>query len=88
MSILVKHNTRLEANNFTLPLPELENDLYLYVLGLVSGSSAPELAIQAAPTATFWHRRMGYLTLESLELLKKVNKNGGNFDRTVPDYDV
>ena len=30
VSIFDKHNPRLEANNFTLPLQELENDLYFF----------------------------------------------------------
>ena len=47
-----QHNPRLEANNFTLPLQELENDLYFFSLDLVSGSSAPELVMQPATTAT------------------------------------
>ena len=57
-----KHNPRLEINNFTLALQELENYLYLFSLALVSGSSAPELPMQAAATATLWHRRMGTST--------------------------
>ena len=78
----------MEANNFTLSLQELDNDLYFFSLDLVSGSSAPELAMQAAATAPHWHRRMGHLNRKSLDLLKKVNNNGVSFDGTVPDCDV
>ena len=89
VSIFDKYNPRLEANNFTLPLlQELENDLYFFSLDLVSGSSAPELAMQAAATATLWHRQMGHLNRKSLDLLKKVNNNGISFDGTGPDCDV
>ena len=88
VSIFDKHNPRLEANNFALPLQELENDLYFVSLDLVSGSSGPELAMQAAAIATLWHRRMGHLNRKRLDLLKKVNNNGVSFDRTVPDCDV
>ena len=88
ISIFDKYNPRLEANNFTLPLQKLENDLYFFSLDLVSGSSAPELATQAAATATLWHRRMGHLNRKSLDLLKKVNNNGVSFDGTVPDCGV
>ena len=88
VSIFDKYNPRLEANNFTLPLQELENDLYFFSLDLVSGSSAPELAMQAAATATLWHRRMGHLNRKRLDLLKKANNNGVSFDGTVPDCDV
>ena len=88
VSIFNKYNPRLEANNFTLPLQELENDLYFFSVDLVSGSSAPELAMQAAATATLWHRRMGHLNRKSMDLLKKVNNNGVSFDGTVPDCDV
>ena len=34
VSIFDKYNPRLEANNFTLPLQELENDLYFFSLDL------------------------------------------------------
>ena len=88
VSIFDKYNPRLKANNFTLPLQELENDPYFFSLDLVSGSSAPELAMQAAATATLWHRWMGHLNRKSLDLLKKVNNNGVSFDETVPDCDV
>ena len=88
VSIFDKYNPRLEANNFTLPLQGLENDLYFFSLDLVSGSSAPELAMQAAATTTLWHRRMGHLNRKSLDLLKKVNNNGVSFDGTMPDCDV
>ena len=88
VSIFDKYNPRLEANNFTLPLRELENDLYFFSLDLVGGSSAPELAMQAAATATLWHLRMGHLNRKSLDLLKKVDNNGVSLDGTVPDCDV
>ena len=88
VSIFDKCNPRLEANNFTLPLQELGNDLYFFSLDIVSGSSASELAMQAAATATLWHRRMGHLNRKSLDLLKKVNNNGVSFDGTVPNCDV
>ena len=88
VSIFDKYNPRLEANNFTLPLQELENDLYFFSLDLISRSSAPELAMQAAATATLWHRRMGHLNRKSLDLLKEVNNNGVSFDETVPNCDV
>ena len=86
--IFDKYNPRLEANNFTFPLQELEIDLYFFLLDLVSGSSAPDLAMQAAATATLWHRWMGHLNRKSLDLLKKVKNNGVSFDGTVPDCDV
>ena len=43
--------------------------------------------MQAAATATLWHRRMGHLNRKSLDLLK-VNNSGVSFDGTVPDCDV
>ena len=89
VSIFDKYSPRLEANNFTLPLlQELENDLYFFSLDLVSRSSAPELAMQAAATATLWHRQMGHLNRKSLDLLKKANNNGVSFDGTGPDCDL
>ena len=80
VSIFDKYNPRLEANNFTLPLQELENDLHFFSMDLVSGSSAPELRMQAAATATLWHRWMRHLNRKSLDLLKKVDNNGVSFD--------
>ena len=71
VSIFDKYNPRLEAKNFKLPPRELENGLYFFSLDLVSGSSAPELAMQAAATATLWHRRMGHLNRKSLDLLNE-----------------
>ena len=88
VSIFDKYNPRLKANNFTLPLQELENDLYFVSSDLVSGSSTPELAVQAAASTTLWYRRMGHLNRKSLDLLKKVNNNGVSSDGTVPDCDV
>ena len=44
--------------------------------------------MQAAASATLWHRRMGHINRKSLDLLKKVNNNGVSFDGTVPDCDV
>ena len=88
VSIFDKHNLRLEANNFTLPPQEFENDLYLFSLNLVSGTSAPELATQAAATATLWHWRMGHPNRKNLDLLKEVDNNEMSFDGTVPDCDV
>ena len=41
--------------------------------------------MQAAATATLWHRRMGHLNRKSLDLLKKVNNNEASFDGTVLD---
>ena len=52
VSTFDKYNPRLEANNFTFPLKEIENDLYFFSLDLVCWRSAPELAMQAAATAT------------------------------------
>ena len=43
--------------------------------------------MQAAATATLWHRRMGHLDRKSLDLLKKVNNNVVSFNGTVPDCD-
>ena len=88
VSIFDKYKPKMEANNFTLRLQELENDLYFFSLDLVSGSSGPELAMQAAATATLWHRRMGQLNRKSRDLLKKVNNNGVSIYETVPDCDV
>ena len=72
VSIFDKYNPTLEANNFTLSLQELKNDPDFFSLDLVGGSSAPELAMQAAATATLWHRRMGHFNRKSLGLLKKL----------------
>ncbi|CAM9790762.1 unnamed protein product, partial [Sphacelaria rigidula] len=61
VSIFDINNPRLETNNFTVPLQELESDLYFFSLELSSRNNASGLALQAADAATLWHRRMGHL---------------------------
>ncbi|CAM9557503.1 unnamed protein product, partial [Sphacelaria rigidula] len=61
VSIFETNNPRLETNEFTIPLQELESDLYFFSLELSSGNDASGLAMQAADAATLWHRRMGHL---------------------------
>ncbi|CAM9496900.1 unnamed protein product [Sphacelaria rigidula] len=81
-------NSRLETNHFTVPLQELESDLYFFSLELSSGNDASGLAVEAADAATLWHRRMGHLNSNSLNLLKNVGSNGVDFGGAVPDCDI
>ncbi|CAM9166972.1 unnamed protein product, partial [Sphacelaria rigidula] len=66
VSIFEINNPRLETNNFTVPLQELESGLNFFSLGVISGNDAPGLAMQAADAAMLWHRRMGHLNSNSL----------------------
>ena len=77
--IFEMNNPRLETNNFTVPLQELESDLYFFSLELDSGNDSSALAMQAADAATLWHRRMGHLNSNSLNFLKNVGSNGVEF---------
>ena len=82
------NNPILETNNFTVPLQGLESDLYFFSLKLNSGNDASALAMQAADAATLWHRRMGHLNSNSLNLLKIVGSNGVEFGGPVSDCDI
>ncbi|CAM9169839.1 unnamed protein product [Sphacelaria rigidula] len=82
------NNPRLETNNFTVPLQELESDLSFFSLELSSGNDASGLAMQAADAATLWNRRMGHLNSHGLNLLKNVGSNEVDFGGAVPDYDI
>ena len=44
--------------------------------------------MQAADAATLWHRRMGHLNSNSLNLLKNVGSNGVEFGGPVPDCGI
>ncbi|CAM9377991.1 unnamed protein product, partial [Sphacelaria rigidula] len=63
-------------------------DRYFFSLELSSGNDASGLAMQAADTATLWHRRMGHLNSNSLNLLKNLESNGVDFGGAVLDCDI
>ena len=50
-------NPRLETRDFTLPLQERWNDLFVFTLDSTGANSLPDLAMQAAADAALWHRR-------------------------------
>ncbi|CAM9564750.1 unnamed protein product, partial [Sphacelaria rigidula] len=88
VSVFDMNNARLETNNFTVPLQELESDLHFFSLELSSGNDASRLALQAADAATLWHRKMGHLNSNGVNLLKNVGSNGVDFGGAVPDCDI
>ncbi|CAM9927547.1 unnamed protein product, partial [Sphacelaria rigidula] len=88
VSIFDMNNPRLETNNLTVPLQELESDLYFFSLELSNGNDASGLALQAVDAAMLWHRRMGHLNSNSLNLLKNVGSNGVDFGGAVLDCDI
>ncbi|CAM9813692.1 unnamed protein product, partial [Sphacelaria rigidula] len=88
VSIFKINNLRLDTNDFTVPLQELESDLYFFSLELSSGNDASGLALQAADAATLWLRRMGHPNSNSLNLLKNVGSNGVDFGGVIPDCDI
>lgn len=71
-----------------LQLQELGSNSYSFSLDPTDGSGAPELPMNAAADATFWHRRLGHLSRKSVDLLQKRDHSGVNFDWTVPNCDV
>ena len=47
-----------------------------------------ELAMKATDSAELWHRQMGHINPKSLDILKKAEANGVEFDDTVSSCDI
>ena len=54
----------------------------------VDNYGATELAMDAVSNAKIWHRWLGYLNKQSLELIKRNDCSGFNFDCTIVYCDV
>lgn len=76
VSILGMTNQRLEPQNHILPPQELEHDRVSLSLYPAGGGNETELAIQATANKNIWHRRLGRLNLNRLNLLKTFDTAG------------
>ena len=82
-------NPRLEGLNVTVPLGSESGDLYSFVLDLnVDRYGAKELAMNAVTNAQVWHRRLGHLHAQSLDILRKRDGTGIAFEGAISDCDV
>ena len=82
-------NPRLEGFNVTVPLRSESGDLYSFVLDLSADRyGAKELAMNAVANAQVWHRRLGHLRAQSLDILRKQDGTGIAFEGAVSDCDV
>ena len=82
-------NPKLEGFNVTVPLRSESGDLYLFVLNLRADRyGIKELAINAVTNAQVWHRRLGHLHAQSLDILRKRDGTGITFEGAVSDCDV
>ena len=82
-------NPRLERFNVTVPLRSESGDLYSFVLDLSADRyGAKELARNAVANAQMWHRRLGHLHAQSLDILRKRDGTEIAFEGAVSDCDV
>ena len=82
-------NPRLEGFNVTAPLRSESGDLYSFVLDLNADRyGAKELAMNAVADAQVWHRRLGHLHAQSLDILRKRDGAGIAFEGAISDCDV
>ena len=73
--------------NVTEPLRSESGDLYSFVLNLSTDRyGAKEQAMNAVANARVWHRRLGHLHAQNLDILRKRDSTGITFD--VSDCDV
>ena len=70
-------NPSLEGFNVTVPLRSASGDLYSFVLDLSADRyGTKELAMNAVANARMWHRRLGYLHAQILDILCKQDGTG------------
>ena len=81
-------NPRLEGFNVTVPLRSESGDLYSFVLDLSADRyGAKELAMNAVANAQVWHRRLGHLHAQGLNILRKRDGTGISFEGAASDCD-
>ena len=78
--------SRIETNDFTIPLQQVGGRRDPYTLNVELGGV--DLALHAEVTADQWHRRMDHINARSLELLSKTDANGVSFSGGVSPFDV
>ena len=82
-------NPRLEGFNVTVPLRSESGDLYSFVLDLNADRyGAKELAMNAVANTRVWHRQLGYLHAQILDILRKRNGADITFERGVSNCHV
>ena len=82
-------NPKLERFNVTVPLQSESGDLYSFVLNLSADRhGAKELAMNAVANAHVWHRRLGHLYAQSMDIVRKRDGTGIAFDGAVSDCDA
>ena len=82
-------NPRLEGFNVAVSLQSEGGDLYSFVLYLSADRyGAKGLAMNAVANVQVWHRRLGHLHAQSLDILRKRDGTGITFVRAVSDCDV
>ena len=89
VAIFNYENPRLEGFNVTLPLRSESSYFYSLVLDLSADRyGAKDLAMNAVANAQVWHRRLGHLHAQSLDILRKQNGTDITFNGIVSDCDV
>ena len=84
-------NPRLEGINTTVPLRSDSGDLCSFVLDLSAdryGAKELLITMNAVANAQVWHRRLGHLHAQSLDILRKRDGTGIAFEGAVSDCDV
>lgn len=85
-TIFALEESRIETNDFTIPLQQVGGRRDLYTFNIELGGV--DLALHAEVNADQWHRRMGHINGRSLELLNKTDANGVRFSGGVSPCDV
>ena len=84
-TIFALEESRIETNDFTIPLQQAGRRRDLYTFNIELGGV--DLALHAEIDADQWHLRMGHINARSLEL-NKTDANGVSFSGGVSPCDV
>ena len=84
VTIIDYETPRLEGFNVPIALWNESGDLYSFVLDLIANRyGAKELAMNAVPNEQVWHRRLGHLHAQSLDIIRKRDGTGITFEGAV-----
>ena len=82
-------NLKLEGRNAVVLLRSESGGFYSFVLDLSARRyGAKNLAMNVVANAEVWHRHLGDLHAQSLDILRKRDSSGITFERAVSDCDV
>ena len=82
-------NSGLKEFNVTMPVRSERGDLYSFVLDVnADGYDIKDIAIDTVEKAQVWHRRLGHLHVQSLDILRKRDDTSITFERAVSDCNV